>query len=469
MIDSLNVAPFRMTSPVGKFDVHVEGNIPTGLQGRLIRTTPAGQIRETWKAHHWFDGLCMLYSFNLSSSPSFNSAWLDSDYSRQTEKGKVSMISFGTPANTGFIDWISHPIPLITDNCNVNVMRNGDDYLTLTESSQTLKFNPATLQTLGDFPYGGKISSNALGLAHPRFHQQRGEILTLCTNFGLKTKVDVTSITPGSNQRERLNTWVTPKWPYIHDFGLTEHYAIIIAHPFSLSGASLLWSKKGISQHIQYQPDEGMKLIVLPLDGSTEKVFETDPGFVYHLFNSFEHNGEIIMDVVEHQGDDAITKMSIDNLKNEMPVLGGTPTRLRLDMKKSKVIREVLADKICEFPQINYARVHQCNYQYGYGASITTSGDRSAKQYNSRLLKIDTRGGNVLSYGEDDWIPGEPIFAENRKATEEEDGYLLTVASHRTEDKSQLWILNAKDLQPEAKLTVNALVPLGFHGQFFHS
>ena len=87
-------------------------------------------------------------------------------------------------------------------------------------------------------------------------------------------------------------------------------------------------------------------------------------------------------------------------------------------------------------------------------------------------MKYDMKGGGGSSFGEDEWLPGEPLFVAKKEAGStdpEDDGYLLSLASHATEERAQLWILNASDMSMRARVTVDAAIPLGFHGQFFRA
>lgn len=211
-----------------------------------------------------------------------------------------------------------------------------------------------------------------------------------------------------------------------------------------------------------------MRLIVLSLDGGEPVTLETDPSFVYHLFNSFEDHGEIVMDVVAHSLSDAIQKFDVANIEKKVPQHGGTPIRLRLDLSRRRVRRELITENICEFPQINHRQAHMRSYRYGYATRVEVVDAAGEEDYEGHILKIDMHSNTSQAYYESDWLPGEPVFVPATTGRgREDDGYILSVASHRVEEKAQLWILNATDMQLISRLTVGAVIPLGFHGQFF--
>ncbi|MGF1466650.1 MAG: carotenoid oxygenase family protein [Sandaracinaceae bacterium] len=467
-IVGIDIAPFRTSDPAGSLEVEVEGDLPPDLRGRLLRTTPAGLAHAGWAAEHWFDGLCMLYRFTLGERPTFRSAWLDSDFKREVEAGRVTLGSFATRRNPPFWHWLLHPIQAQTDNCNVNVVRHGDRYLALTETNRTLEVDPETLAVRGRFAYEGEVASAASTLAHPRYHAGRERIITLCTTYGPSCTVEVAAMVPGSGARARLNAWSTPRWPYLHDFGLTDRFAVILAVPFTLYGGRLLWATRGLARFLRYDEGAPLRLIVVPLDGGEPRLFETDGCFIYHLFNAYEADGEIILDAIEHGGGDAISKLEVAAIAERRPDLGGRASRLRLDLARGRVTREPLTDAVCEFPRINDRRAHMRPYRYGYAASLVSLEADGERRYEGSLLKVDTSGGETRAYADHDWIPGEPIFVPRAADGDlaEDDGYVLSVASHRREERTRLWVLDATTLEPRATLTVPTLVPLGFHGHF---
>ncbi len=458
------IAPFRF-SPPGETEVRVEGDLPPDLRGRLLRTTPAGLSRGTFHARHWFDGLCMLYRFDLREKPTFRSRWLESDFLRQVDSGRRPDATFDTPRNPNFWHWLLHPIPPQYDNCNVNTLKLGESYLALTETYRTLEVDPETLAVKRPYPWSGALGPKLLQLAHPRLHRERGEMITLCSKLGPTSQIHVTAASP-TGERRALNTWKTRRWPYLHDFGLTDTHAIIIAHPWSVDARFMLWGKSGLLPYIRHR-DAPTQLVVLPLDGGEARIFETDPGFVFHLWNSQQQGDEIVLDLIDHGGDDVFADLATDNILHGCPKLGGAPTRLRLDLKDGKVRRESLGDERCELPRIHFRAVHQRPYRYGYAVRARCNGEGDARRYESRLLKLDVEGGAMCSFEEEEWIPGEAVFVPKEDAREEDDGYLLSVASHRKEERAQLWILEAKDMSLRARLEVDVAIPLGFHGNFY--
>ena len=63
-------------------------------------------------------------------------------------------------------------------------------------------------------------------------------------------------------------------------------------------------------------------------------------------------------------------------------------------------------------------------------------------------------------------VPTEPVFVP--RSSEEGDGYILTVVYRTQEDRSDIVILDAQqiDAEPLALIKIPHRIPFGFHGNF---
>ncbi|KAJ7968955.1 9-cis-epoxycarotenoid dioxygenase [Quillaja saponaria] len=89
----------------------------------------------------------------------------------------------------------------------------------------------------------------------------------------------------------------------------------------------------------------------------------------------------------------------------------------------------------------------------------------------SGFAKVDVTTGEVKKhfYG-DRRFGGEPFFLPRGKNSEsEEDGFILAFVHDERTWKSELQIVNAKNLQLEASVKLPTRVPYGFHGTFVNS
>ena len=83
-----------------------------------------------------------------------------------------------------------------------------------------------------------------------------------------------------------------------------------------------------------------------------------------------------------------------------------------------------------------------------------------------QIRKIDTSGGERLSWSEPGCYPGEPVFVARPGAEDEDDGILLSVVLDADKQTSFLLVLDAADLSELARAQAPHHIPFSFHGQF---
>ena len=288
------IAPFRRSRDVpAAMPAQLAGSVPAWLRGEVLRTCPAVFETPGWRARHWFDGLCMLYAFRIGDTGiAFRSRMLDSEAARDAWQGKAMLSTFGTPTERPLWRRVVEPVPRMTDNDNVNIVRMGPDLIALTEGSRQLVIDDATLAPAGQARYEKDALDGALMTAHPQFDFARHKVVNVATAFGAHGTISVYEHAPDARRRDVIGAWRTNRVPYIHTFGLTPQHAIIAAHPFAAAPAKMLWSSKGYIDHFDWHPEEGTRLVVI--DRATGAVCEhtTDPFFTFHTVNAFERGDE---------------------------------------------------------------------------------------------------------------------------------------------------------------------------------
>src|SRR5580692_9805613 len=116
-------APFRADPHRDALlDATVRGTIPDWLRGELVRTTPAVFASGAWQAHHWFDGLGMLYAFRVGQGVTYRQRLMESQVALAAREGRSPRASFGSPIVRGFWKRLFSPIPDVTDNTNVHIV-----------------------------------------------------------------------------------------------------------------------------------------------------------------------------------------------------------------------------------------------------------------------------------------------------------------------------------------------------------
>src|SRR6478609_10843760 len=162
--------PFVWSPGEGTRPVELEGRLPEWLNGRLVRTCPAVFELPAWRAQHWFDGLCLLYSFQLAQgSVTFRERLLESEAERAALAGQRDTAAFGTSMRRPFWRRLFQPKPRTTDNANVNVIPFRGDLLVMTESVHQYLADVVSLESKGVRKLDDALTGLSSITAHPQY------------------------------------------------------------------------------------------------------------------------------------------------------------------------------------------------------------------------------------------------------------------------------------------------------------
>jgi carotenoid cleavage dioxygenase len=193
----------------------------------------------------------------------------------------------------------------------------------------------------------------------------------------------------------------------------------------------------------------------MPRDGSNKDVvwYDIDPCYVYHPVNAYENGDSIVIDVcrLEH------------SMKQGAPDVSPVLYQWTINQVTGKVNERQLDDHSVEFPRVPDSRVG-LPYRYGYTAQFG-SGGPTANAFRKYDMKTDTSIAHELGNGR---AGGEPVFVPGAGASAEDDGYLLSFVYDQAENKSELIIVDASNMEkdPVARIHLPRRVPAGFHGSW---
>jgi carotenoid cleavage dioxygenase-like enzyme len=459
------LSPFRRSPERhAAIDARITGEIPPWLRGVVVRTCPAIFETPGWRAQHWFDGLGMIYAFRIGDGAiDFRSRLLDSETARDAARGKAQLASFGTPTKRSLLRHILEPVPRVSDNTNVNIVKMGNALVAMTEGDRQLVIDADTLAAAGGVSYAKDALAGGIMTAHPHFDFERGRVVNVASNIGAGVAISVYEHEPAARQRERIASWRTNRLPYVHTFGLTPRSAILVVHPFDVAPVKMLWSSKAFIDHFDWHPGEGTRMVVLDRETGALREHVTEPFFIFHTVNAFERDDATIQDVVAYPDAGIVASLRVDRMVAQLPDL--RPKLLRVTMRtgSERATVEPLSDVGFEFPSTNYERVNGRPYRFAWGASEAPQADGT---YASTLVKVDLETGAATTHGDDVHVFGEPLFVARPEGSTEDDGVLLSVGSAKNEDSSILVVVDARTMSLVASAEVPGAIPLGFHGSF---
>jgi carotenoid cleavage dioxygenase len=252
-----------------------------------------------------------------------------------------------------------------------------------------------------------------------------------------------------------------PDMPMVHDTSITDTYALVYDLPvtvdFDLLGA-------GYTFPFGWNDDRAARVGLLPRDGDADDIVwcDVDPCYVFHPVNAYDAaDGSVVVDVCRY--DSMMRDDHLGPFGDSLPTLD----RWVVDPRTRRVTETRIDDRPQEFPRHD-PRVGLREHRYAYTAEVIRPG-AGVPNIHGATLKHDVTGGSTTTH---DYGPGrgaaEPVFVPRQDGVDEDDGWLLTLVYDATTDRSELCILDARDLTaPElARIELPQRVPYGFHGNW---
>lgn len=430
----------------------ISGKIPEDLKGAYMRNGP-NPLFEPIDFAYPMDGDGMVHAVFLENGCARYRNRFVQTRSLQVESrlGRAVYGSFTAP----------HPVDpaILLPGENPGPMKNGAFINVIQHAGQLLALNEATtcyalsrdLDTLGEWT-GGTDKPLRMG-AHNRRHPTSGALFSLAYTWR-SADVLIHEIDP-QGQWKRTLTLALSMPTMIHDFILTARYIVVLAGPavFDMEAAH-----QGRSL-LQWKPALGMRICLIPLDGSPHQWIDTDAFFVFHFANGFERGGEIVLDYVHHE-----------SFNPEAPSDKATTLhRMVINLAKKSAQSTELSALNVEFPRIN-DRHEAMPSRYIYlpaWADASAAGSAPPLTPN-RLVKFDTEDGTTRCHDFDQGMIGEATFIPSPTGTGEDAGYLAVFRYNPDTRCSDFVLLDAAhiDADPVAVVRLPQRVPQGLHGNW---
>ncbi|MEM7098121.1 MAG: carotenoid oxygenase family protein [Pseudomonadota bacterium] len=421
----------------------VEGVIPRGLNGTLLRNGP-NPFNGTFAGNDmldWWPEAAMLHSITLN-------------------QGRPARYTNRWIRTVGWADYHQKEAAhLVASNPNVAVIQHAGSILALAEGG------PPVCVTEQGATLGLPTTHQAMhkgASAHPKIDPDTQTLMSFRSSWE-NLFIDYSEFSPEGDEQvhreipldqypEHINT---P--PMTHDMAITEHHSVL----FDLAvGYDFSMLEHGFRIPIQWQPDRGARFCIVPRparEGENRVHWvEIEPCFIQHVINAYEpDHGRIILDVVRYPW-----FLKLDNQMQMTRNPLGIPWRYEIDLTHGRVSETELSDHCLELPRINDRYTGRA-YRYFYAAAQPSDVEMRG------VVRFDVRTGTL----EEHFIPpgdqnSEPIFVPHPDGREEDDGWVLVCVYRRKSHTSELLVLNAQDISgpPIARLTLNRRIPAGFHG-----
>lgn len=435
-------------------DLIVEGELPSDLEGVYFRNGPDPLYppREG-DTYHWFHGDGMIQRFEFGNGRvSWKNRWVRTEkYELERAAGRSLFGVLGNPLTADPAVAGEH-----YNTANTHVVWHGGRLMALMEGTIAVELDPATLSTLGNFDYGGRISGPIT--AHPKFDHATGEMVF----FGNQADgpfSDTVRLNIADRQGNLVRNEVikVPFPSFVHDFFVTQRYIVVPVYPLAFNMEKAMAG--GVP--MAWEPDRGTHFAVVPRNGAAAEVkwFSMDPRWSFHMVNAWDEGGAVKVDICASDAT-AFAPMLDGSMARE----GLTPVlrRWTIDVEGNSetVAEELLGDMSCEFPRTD-DRYMTRPYRHAFLA-----GGRGEGIVFNRLLHHDSETGNCKVWGEDRYLLGEPVLAPRSADAAEADGYVLVLAFDQQTSLTELLVLAADDIEsgPLCRVKMPLRIPMGFHG-----
>ncbi|WP_228147123.1 carotenoid oxygenase family protein [Acinetobacter sp. ANC 3832] len=426
---------------VEKTDLKVFGEIPSQLNGMLLRIGPNPLQVEHPTSHHWFSGDGMLHALCIENGSAswFKSKYIQSDSIQKQNKEKLKP---GFRRGPG-------------DVVNTNAFYYADKIWAVIEAGTfpaqlDLELNTEKHQffnTDADLPF----------TAHPHEDPITGHLHAICYD-AFDQKHAYYEVLDQEGHLVHLCKIPVLHGPMIHDCTMTETEVLIFDFPVTFSNKQIF---KGNSLPYEWNSEHQARIGVLPKYGKAHEVqwIHIDPCFVFHAANAFrDEQGKIIIDLVVY---DHMFKYSQQGPFEQQKV---QLERWTVNVQARAIHRHVTDEQAQEFPRIDERFTGQ-PYQFIYTVSFNAEGLAQANQ----LLIHDVQHCKKVSHDfGSEWISGEVIFIAESSSAKEGQGYLLSYVHHINALPSKVVILKVDglDVQFQAEIDLGVRIPVGFHGNW---
>ena len=171
--------------------------------------------------------------------------------------------------------------------------------------------------------------------------------------------------------------------------------------------------------------------------------------------NAYEQGDEVVVTAPRLVG---YTSVGMEN--PPIPMLH----QWKLNLKTGGKSERQLDDLGVDFPSVAKTNVG-LPMRYGYVAEFNSKGAPTILGFHKYDMDTGSKTSHMLTDGR---TGSEPTFVPAQDGTSEDDGYLMSYVHDPADNKSELVIFNASQLEqdPIARIHLPTRVPAGFHGSW---
>ncbi len=432
----------------------IQGEIPEGLQGALFKVGPDRQYPSGRGDDIFIDGEGMIHMFRFRNNQvDYANRWVRTARYERQKAAQRSL--FGRYRNRYTNDPSVAGVHMGTGN--TTAMFHAGRLYALKEDDLPHRIDPKTLATLGRDDFDGAIRVQCLS-AHPKVDPVTDHLLTFSYQARGDATRDIVFYEFDPDRKLLHEVWFEmPSAACVHDFAITDKW---IVFPFFPLITDLEVIKAG-GPYFQWNPDIEMQIALVPRRGSAQDIrwFRGPASSAGHMMNAHRERSKIHLDVCLYEGNcfPFFTTPTGDVTAPVPPFL----SRLTVDLEDpaGHIEKRRLLQVPCEMPRTD-DRYQGQPYRHGFVICRAANGSSSVGH-----IDVQTGAFETWSPGAGDGVQ-EPQFVPRTPDSPEGDGWLVLPVSRVSKMRSDLVILDARNVAagPVATLKIPVRVRATFHG-----
>ncbi|MGH8227721.1 MAG: carotenoid oxygenase family protein [Steroidobacteraceae bacterium] len=282
-------APSRIECDI--FDLVVEGELPAEIEGAWYRSIPDPQFPPMLGDDTYLSGDGMVSVFRIGKGHAdFSMRYVRTDRWRNERAARRSL--HGLYRNPFTDD------PSVRGKgrgaANTTPIYHAGRLLAAKEDSRAWEVDPATLETLGEWDYHGKLRSATM-TPHPRIDPDTGEMYFFGYEAsGLASRDVAYCVANRDGELVREDWFEVPYCALMHDFAVTQEHAIFPVFPITADLARL----RAGGPHWAWEGHRDSFVGIMPRDGRVGQMrwFRGPPCSAFHYMNAFTQGSRVHLD-----------------------------------------------------------------------------------------------------------------------------------------------------------------------------
>ena len=445
----------------------IDGEVPAHVRGTYYLNGPARFSRGGFRYRHWLDGDGMVCALRFGAGRvHFDARFVRSEkFKAEEREGRPLFRAFGTAFES---DRLKRGI-MLESPVNVSVYAFAGRLLAFGEQGLPVELDPLTLETRGEFGFGGALNDVSPFAAHPKIDRASGEMF----NFGVAFSASEPTLNfYRFDARGRLVYRRRLPLDYscsLHDFGLSRSYAVFYLSPYVLDMRALAAEGRPPLEALSWEPWRGSFLLVVSRDSGREVArIPVGARHCLHFVNCFEdESGRLLVDVLELERPVYDQYRTLPDLFED--VCEGRPVRYVVEPARGEVVArgEVEYRLAPDFPSVDPRQAARA-YTDFWALGISAAGRRGRKFFD-QLVHASWGGArppDVYRAPRFQYLCGEPAFVPARGGGP--GGALICQTFDAARGESAFVFFDAFDVAagPLARLRLREPLHLGFHTSF---